>query len=307
MDELTLSNKLKSLESAWASIDCWLNFWTVVVVIGVAVELGVIFIEYRHAMLEFRRGVIRPPDKPSALLLFLGLLGAGLVAGGVAGEFWQHLKAGRVETEMRNATGSLVAIVNGKASEANGRASANEEETARLTGENLKLQQELIAQGSRRALLYGKNRQKLVERLKPFAKQRIEVRVCQVSMNPFSIDNDTMGVAMLLQYILSTEAHWQVNPLAFENCSGTGISINLPPKAPSSAVKAATALLVALRELPLIAVGSSVIRIESPRAEQGSIFDCGNLPAGGGNCANTPVVVPPLDSETIVLTVLAHP
>ena len=131
-DELALKNELNRLESSWSSLDGWLNFWTLIVVIGVAVEVVVIVVEHRHGMHDFRRGIIRPPDKPSAWLLAFGLLGAGLVAIGVAGEFWIHIKAGRVETEMRDATGSLVAIADGKANAANERASQNEKDAAQL-------------------------------------------------------------------------------------------------------------------------------------------------------------------------------
>lgn len=46
-------------------------------------ELVVIWIEYRHEKAAFNRGIIRPPDKPSILLLIFGLLGAGCVAVGV--------------------------------------------------------------------------------------------------------------------------------------------------------------------------------------------------------------------------------
>ena len=127
MDELALINKLKSLEASWASLDSWLKFWIFLVVVGVVVELVVVLIEYSRELHEFRRGVIRPPDKPSTWLLIFGLLGAGFVAIGVAGEFGIQIKAGKVETDMRDATFALVAIANGKAEAAGERASnANE-------------------------------------------------------------------------------------------------------------------------------------------------------------------------------------
>jgi H+/Cl- antiporter ClcA len=104
MDELALENKLKSLEMSWGSLDRWLKFWILLVVIGVAVELVVILVEYFRELHDFRRGIIHAPDRPSAWLLVFALLGAGLVALGVAGEFFIHIKAGRIETEMRDAS-----------------------------------------------------------------------------------------------------------------------------------------------------------------------------------------------------------
>lgn len=139
-DELALSNELKRLESAWSSLDGWLDLWSSLVVFGVAVELFVLVIEYRHELHEFRRGIVRPPDKPSLSLLLWGFLGAALVVLGVAGELAVHFKAGKVETDMRGATTSLVAIVNGKAVDANERASANEKEAARFRSEAAELQ-----------------------------------------------------------------------------------------------------------------------------------------------------------------------
>jgi len=116
-DELALKNELNRLASSWSSLDSWLKFWILLVVVGVSIELVVILVEYRHELRDFRRGVMHTPDKPSSWLLGFALLGAGLVAIGVAGEFFIHIEAGKVETEMRDATSSLVAIVNGKAEE----------------------------------------------------------------------------------------------------------------------------------------------------------------------------------------------
>jgi hypothetical protein len=132
MDELALTNKLKSLEVSWASLDLWLKFWILLVVIGVSVELVVILVEYFHELHDFSRGIVQPPEKPNVWLLVFALLGAGLVAIGVAGEFFIHIKAGRIETEMRDATGSLVALVEAKAEEAGNEAAALLLENTRL-------------------------------------------------------------------------------------------------------------------------------------------------------------------------------
>jgi hypothetical protein len=132
MDELTLITKLKSLEASWASLDSWLKFWIFLVVVGVVVELVVILIEYSRELHEFRRGIMQPPDKPSTWLLVFGLLGAGFVAVGVAGEFAIHIRAGKVESDMRDVTFALVAITDAKAEGANERASQNQKEAEGL-------------------------------------------------------------------------------------------------------------------------------------------------------------------------------
>lgn len=60
-----------------------MNFWTALVIVGVAIELGVIVKEYRDDRHEWSRGIIRPPDKPSRWLLFWNLSGTALVVIGI--------------------------------------------------------------------------------------------------------------------------------------------------------------------------------------------------------------------------------
>lgn len=118
MDASALAKALDSLEKSWSSLDWWLNFWTFIVVVGVAVELIVVMTEYTHEWHDFKRGIIQAPEKPSLMIFGLGFLGAGLVAVGVAGEFRVHVKAGKIETEMRDDTRQLVAIADERASKA---------------------------------------------------------------------------------------------------------------------------------------------------------------------------------------------
>jgi hypothetical protein len=162
-DELALKNQLSSLESSWSSLDGRLDFWTLTVVIGVAVELVVIVVEHRRAMHDFTRGVIHSPDRPSKWLLAFALLGAGLVAIGVAGEFGIHIKAGKVETEMRNVTARLVAIADQKADEANNLAAVNERDAQQLKSENLKLEAQVQPR-----TIDESDRKKLAKILQPF-------------------------------------------------------------------------------------------------------------------------------------------
>jgi len=117
--ELALSNRLADLEKHWTLLDHWLNFWTVLVVIGVAIELWVILWEYRDDRHEFRRGIVRPPDRPSRWLLFWNLTGTALVVGGVTGEFGAHFLAGKLETDMRDVTKQQVSLANSEAAKAN--------------------------------------------------------------------------------------------------------------------------------------------------------------------------------------------
>lgn len=115
MEELALINKIAALEASRSSLDHWLTLSIFLVVIGLAVELIVIWLEHRHEILAFERGV---SERPSILALVFALLGAGLVAIGVSGEFWIHVRSERLETEIRNFNASLLAIANNKAGDA---------------------------------------------------------------------------------------------------------------------------------------------------------------------------------------------
>jgi hypothetical protein len=154
MDASALARELDNLEKSWSGLDWWLNVWTFVVVIGVAVELIVLIVEYVHDWRDFKRATIRSPEKPSWLVYGLGFLGAALVAIGVAGEFRVHIRAGKFESDMRDKTRQLVALVNQEASRAGERAS-----TAEAT--NRTLQEQLKTEGdkarSREAQLRAQN------------------------------------------------------------------------------------------------------------------------------------------------------
>jgi hypothetical protein len=163
-------------------------------------------------------------------------------------------------------------------------------------------EKQLIEQGPRSHLLYGEKRDRIIEALKPFTGQKVEIRYCTVSFNQFFIDNDTMSVAMLLTDILA-KAGWSVNPLARENCSGSGLSVSIHPQATESVRRASNMLLSALLQVPLGVVGQTVSVQESPRPPQPQTFNCGTAV----NCENKEVIFPELGHTTIVVTVLAHP
>jgi len=143
MDASALEKALSDLEKTWTCLDHWLTFWIALVVIGLAVEVCVIFKEHSEARAAYQRATIRTPERPSGLMLFLHLLGTGLIVVGVAGEFGVHIRAGKVESDMRDGTLKLVAVLNqdteavaGKATklanDARLQESANQQETARL-------------------------------------------------------------------------------------------------------------------------------------------------------------------------------
>jgi hypothetical protein len=266
-DELALKKELSRLESSWSSLDSWLNFWTLMVVIGVAVELVVIVVEHRHAMHDFERGIMRPPDRPSRLLLALGLLGAGMVAIGVAGEFSVHIRAGRIETDMRDATVRLVGIAEGRASEANQkageaneRASKNEKEAAglRKVAEDERMARiQLAASISWRA-----PDRTLIPQLSPslrrFAGQRYTI------VSEFS-DPERLNVFSWIGLLLG-DAHWALEePRSTSELTflATNIVLWVSPNAPSGALEASRALVPVMER-----AGLSAVVLQSPLGPQ---------------------------------------
>jgi len=118
MDESALKILLDNLEVCRSSLDSWLFFWTSLVVVGVALEIAFVILEYLDALHEFRRGIVRPPGKPKTALLMLGLFGSALVTVGVTGELWVGVKIGSVETKIRKANGDLTTLLSKEAGDA---------------------------------------------------------------------------------------------------------------------------------------------------------------------------------------------
>jgi len=118
MDDSALQTLLNNLDTSRSSLHGWLHFWTFLVVLGVALEVVFVVKEYIDQSHDFRRGIVHPPERPSTMLFVLGMLGAGLVAMGVAGELSVDVQAGKVETEIRKANELRVALLSKEAGDA---------------------------------------------------------------------------------------------------------------------------------------------------------------------------------------------
>jgi hypothetical protein len=219
MDESALKILLDNLDKSQTSLHHWLHLWTFLVVVGVALEvvgvaLEIVFVirEYAEDLHDFRRGIVQPPEKPSRLLLVLGLLGAGLVAVGVAGELYIDVQAGKVETDLRNANELRVSLLskeaadaNKKAQEASDRASANAIEAAglRKEAEGERLARIAIQDEVAWRKLTKDQIRKFRKVLEPFSGQQtvIEHDLNDIEAGAFALD---LGAA------LKNAAHWDV-------------------------------------------------------------------------------------------------
>jgi hypothetical protein len=133
-DESALRRSLASLEDCSSSLHWWLGFWTFLVALGVALEVIFVVWEYLDELHDFRRGVIHAPERPQTVLFLLGLLGAGLVAAGVSGEFWKESQIATVETCIRKGNDALFLLLSKEAGDAAASAKTAHEEANAVTG-----------------------------------------------------------------------------------------------------------------------------------------------------------------------------
>jgi hypothetical protein len=143
MNDPALKMLLDTLESSRSSLDSQLFVWTLLVVIGVTLEVVFVVWEYREELHDFQRGITHPPDKPSTWLLLFGLFGASLVAAGVSGELYMDARIGSVETAIRKANDDRASLLSGELGKANERASVNAKEAAQLRHEAALIEQSL--------------------------------------------------------------------------------------------------------------------------------------------------------------------
>jgi len=100
-----------SLNTAEGSSGGWETFaWvcSVVVAIGVAAEIVGIVGAYRDDLKDWRRGIIRPPDRPSFVRFFwFEILATVLVVAGVFGEAWASKELAFINSQLRSKTSEL--------------------------------------------------------------------------------------------------------------------------------------------------------------------------------------------------------
>ena len=218
-------------------------------------EVVVVVIEYRHELHAFNRGIIRPPDKPSMRLFGCGLLGASLVAIGVSGELFIHVKAGRIESEMREANRTLVALVNARAGQADERAAKAQERAAELEKEAAVLQERMFEMGPRDVLLDRQRAKELVDAIKPFPRQGFVMLDCAAGpAYGKSLDPEIRKTVDQIADVLKM-AGWNRFPFgSFSPCGReNGIWIGTFDNATPRTRKRARILLAAFTRVPLVA------------------------------------------------------
>jgi hypothetical protein len=253
-----------ALEALIATLDNWAALFTLLVVIGVGGELAV------HVMSS------RANKKLAALQNIQGLAQEAEIA---------RLRKDSASFELD------IAKANEGAADAKARA-------AGLEVEALQLRKQLTLQGARENLLSGENRQKLVDALKRFAGQKVDVRYSAsvmmvnsavVSSSP--LGDDTVGLANALVGFMK-DAGWSLPPSALpSSIQGYGINVKIVEMASPLTRAAAEGLAKALRDVSLVVFGPQIVSPERT----------------GRVGKEAQAMSPPLDENTIVLGVLTHP
>jgi hypothetical protein len=198
MDAPSLARELDNLEKSWSALDFELNIWTFLVVFGVALELIVVIREYLHDWKGFKQGTIHSPERPDIVLFIIGFLGAALVAFGVAGELRDHVRAGKIESEMRSISRELLGIAEREAGDANGKAAqlSKDAEGLKKQAEDEKLARvELQKLVSWRTIPEEKQRE-IGVRLKRFKGIRIGFTVNQGDSEGLAFASQIAGIAL---------------------------------------------------------------------------------------------------------------
>jgi hypothetical protein len=156
-------------------------------------------------------------------------------------------------------------------------------------------------QGPRQNLLDERARHELAEALRSFAGQKIDIRY---GLNPYQdrasaepVSADALELARAFIGILK-DAQWEPTPVPLRDAmQGDGISVEINRKASPVTVEAANALVKAIGDVPLTVSAPLKFpdaleqRMETPR-----IWEKGKE-----------IFLSPLDEDTIILVVLAHP
>lgn len=294
MDEPALRILLSSLEASRSTLHWWLEFWTFLVVTGVAFEVVFVVWEYVEEYHDFKRAIIHPPERPSTLLFALGLMGAALVGIGVGGELYAESKIETVETRIRKANDDLFLLLSKQAGDAATSARiAHEEADAvkvetdvvekRLENASRQLrgmEQQVRIQGPRKRLL-EENRDEFLKAIKPFAGQRVTVVKCGYAMQaePEQLEQYLMTL-LGVSKVVKPNAGWVVESPGYSTwarcntgASSVGGNLVIVSSAASGSVKAAAnALYDALNKIDI-----STVRTEStPEGRQLASQTLGN-------------------------------
>jgi hypothetical protein len=265
MDESALRTLLNSLEACRSSLHRLLHVFTWFVVVGLGFDLFVIIKEFRDDWKEFRYGQIHRydihlPERPSISLVVLGLLGTALIVFGVAGELYVDVKAGKIETQIREANDNLLSLIIQEAGDAKTSAESAKA-SAKVVGEQAAILEattkRLIWEGPRDILL--SDAEESFKPLRKFSGQKFRFSVCLADFNSgamiASLGVTEVGRTEQAIFTQLRQAGWK--PLATQTslpyisntCVSVSVSVNPSKDATRSSRNAADALQSVLNQV----------------------------------------------------------
>jgi hypothetical protein len=267
-----LESSLNTTAGSSGGWEAFAWFCSVAVGIGVAAEIVGIVWEYRDDLKDWRRGIIRPPDRPSFIRFFwFEVLATVVVVAGIFGEASSSKELANINSLLRSKTSelrvdtdgmlSLVTQESGNAvreiSEVQKKADAISQREDVLNGQvDATASKEgelntLVRSQLPRRLLLDEGKTNFISALKPFARQRVIVTSCG-NLSPQS-ERSKMEQG-LITLLGSQGASWDVSAVAWDECLNTrtaGITVNFTDSSPD-AVRAGTALVNVLNQLNIM-------------------------------------------------------
>jgi hypothetical protein len=255
---------IETLKSALVTNNVFAERCTIAVFAGLLTEYIILFWTQRKDFSKLEFG--------------LAVAAAILIAGGVYGEYFFGSRASDAALGIEKISEDRIASLNKEAGEARERA-------AILENESFLLKQQLLFQGPR-AKLVEANAGPFVKAMRPFAGQKIELR-----LNPSGIKDpkdveEMEGLVTSIRFLLGQVSGWSISDTQGEN--GWGITIVVNRKSSSGTRNAAAALVSALGDFGLTDMNRR--RPGLIVAQAGSVNDRENTPP-----------------ETILLYIGRHP
>ena len=325
-----LESEIKALENSSVPWEHRLPWFTAMVMVGVAMELWVIFHERSDDMEAWAVGYVlgtpKLPGKPSRLKFLLEIASVLLITLGILGELGVGLKVASINgtlriksAELRSKSDQLLAVITQQAGDAVANAKiAHEESDAvgketdaiekRISAASRQLgqvEQDVIAQGPRWKLL-ASAAPELVNQLTPFAGQRVQLYVCGPQS---AVESETMSTWGDIASVLEADgAKWKVEKgglVFWEKCpSGQGIGVLVNKRAPTSTMRAAQALSDGLSKI-LPPSPEKILHVQDPDFLKLMVSNQSRF--GIPSDMTAPYMVVGNDPDLIIVAIASHP
>jgi|ERR1035437_2752519 hypothetical protein len=113
-----LESQISGVEQYVEGLEKWLWLSSLVVIIGVALEIYFVICQYKEDRQSWLRGIVRPPDRPSRWILAGEVASIILVVAGIGGELGIGILSSNANAKLRTLNNSRLDLVRQNASDA---------------------------------------------------------------------------------------------------------------------------------------------------------------------------------------------